>query len=101
MVISGREDGYDGLIPKYSGGRPSKLSDEQKVQLKEILKERDDWITKEIKYLILKEFVVEYSLMQIHGILKKFGMKFAKPYPHDYRKPVNAEDTLKKDTSNR
>lgn len=95
------EDGYDGLIPKYSGGRPSKLSDERKVQLKKILKERDDWTTKEIKYLILKEFDVEYSLMQIHRILKKFGMKFAKPYPHDYRKPVNAEETLKKTSSNR
>ena len=89
------------MIPKYSGERPSKLLDEQKVQLKEILKERDDWTTKEIKDLILKEFVVEYSLMQIHRILKKFGMKFEKHYHHYYRKPFNAEDTLKLNTSNR
>jgi len=24
------EEGYDGLIPKYGGGRPSQLSDEDK-----------------------------------------------------------------------
>lgn len=84
------------MTPKYSGGRPSKLSDEKKIKLKKILKKRDDWTTKEIKDLILKKFDIEYSLMQIHRILKKIGMKFAKPYPHDYRKNVDSEDILKK-----
>jgi transposase len=29
-------------------------------------------------------------------ILKKFKMNHAKPYPHDYRRPKDAEDLLKK-----
>ena len=31
------QEGYDGLKPKFAGGKPSKLSDTQKEQLKEIL----------------------------------------------------------------
>ena len=53
-----------------------------------------------IKDLPIKDMRTEYSLMQIHRMLKKFGMKFAKPYPHDYRKPDDAENNLKKDSSN-
>jgi len=41
------EDGYEGIIPRFAGGRPSKLTDEEKIELKEILKERDNWSTKE------------------------------------------------------
>jgi putative transposase len=90
------EEGYSGLIPRYSGGRPSKLSDEQKEQLKIILKERDNWTTEEVRELIFREFDVEYTPKQIRIILKKFKMKHAKPYPHDYRRPKDAEDLLKK-----
>lgn len=56
------EDGCEGLIPKYGGGRPSKLTSEQKEDLKRILTERDDWTNSEIKDLIQNKFGVEYSL---------------------------------------
>ena len=89
-------EGYEGLKPKFAGGKPSKLSEDQKDQLKEILNKRDDWTTEEIKKLISKEFKVEYSLKQIRIILRLFGMKLAKPFPHDYRRPDDAEEILKK-----
>lgn len=89
-------DGYSGLIPKFAGGKPSKLSDDQKKQLRTMLNTRDDWTTEDVRRLILKEFNVEYTLKQIRVILKGFGMKFAKPFPHDYRRPDDAEDILKK-----
>jgi putative transposase len=92
------KEGYEGLKPKFAGGKPSKLSDDQKEQLKKILNKRDDWTTDEIKKLISDEFMVEYSLKQIRIILKKFGMKLAKPFPHDYRRPDDAEEILKKTT---
>lgn len=92
------KEGYEGLKPKFAGGKPSKLSDDQKEQLKKILNKRDDWTTDEIKKLISDEFMVEYSLKQIRIILRKFGMKLAKPFPHDYRRPDDAEDILKKTT---
>lgn len=95
------KEGYAGLKPKFAGGKPSKLSGAQKEQLKEILNKRDDWTTEEIKKLILEKFLVEYSLKQIRIILRKFGMKLAKPYPHDYRRPGDAEEILKKPSRNK
>jgi len=84
--------GYEGLIPKYAGGKPSKLSDGQKDQLEMKLKKQDNWTTNEVRNLIFDEFKVEYSLKQVRLILKNYGMKNAKPYPHDFRKPENAEE---------
>jgi len=88
--------GYEGLIPEFGGGRPAKLTEEQKEKLKEMLKERESWTTKEVQELIEGEFGVVYSSWQVRRILRSFGMKYAKPYQKDYRKPDNAEDTLKK-----
>ena len=88
--------GYEGLIPKFGGGRPSKLKEEQKEKLKEILKERDSWTTKEVQELIKEEFGITYSSWQVRRILRSFGMRYSKPYQKDYRKPENAEENLKK-----
>jgi len=90
------KDGYTGLIPKYAGGRPSKLIDEQKEELKALLQHRDDWTTGEVRKLIKGKYGVEYTLKQIRVILRKFGMKCGKPYPRDYRRPDNAKEILKK-----
>jgi len=91
------EDGYDGIIPKFAGGRPSKLIDVHKEELKKILEERGNWTTKDVQLLISKKFGVEYSAKQIRIILSGFGMNYAKPYQFDYRKPKDADDILKKD----
>ena len=59
--------------------------------MKAILKERDDWRTKEV---IKNRFGVECSLRHVSRILKSFGMKCAKLYQRDYRRyrrPENAE----------
>jgi len=90
------ESGYGGLIPRYAGGRPSKLSDHQKEKLQLLLKEKDVWTTDEVRLLISNEFSVEYTLKQVRIIAKNFGMKYAKPFTLDYRKPPNAEQILKK-----
>ncbi len=95
------QEGYEGLKPRFSGGCPSKLTDAQKEKLKTILHVRDDWSTKEVQELIYNEFKVQYTIKQILVILKKFGMHHGKPYTHDYRRPEDAEDRLKKLTANR
>ena len=89
-------ESYEGLIPKYAGGRPSKLSDEQREILKSTLDKRDDWTTEEVRELIYDDFNVTYTSKRIREILKGFGMKHGKPYCHDYRKPKDSEETLKK-----
>ena len=88
--------GYDGIIPRYAGGRPSKLTQQQKNELRQLLTRKENWTTKEVKELISKEFSVDYTLKQIYIILRDLGMNFGKPYPRDYRRPSNAEDMLKK-----
>jgi len=90
------EKGYGGLIPQYAGGRPSKLTEDQKGRLVELLKQNDTWTTEEVRELISKEFSVEYTSKQIRIILKNMGMRCAKPFSHDYRRPTNAEEILKK-----
>ncbi len=90
------EDGYDGLIPRYAGGRPSKLSAQQREKLLLLLKGKDIWTTDEVRHLIMKEFDVEYTPKQVRIIVKKLGMKYAKPFTFDYRKPPDAETILKK-----
>ncbi|MEM3265271.1 MAG: winged helix-turn-helix domain-containing protein [Thermoplasmata archaeon] len=45
--------------------------------------------------LILEKFGVVYSERQVRRILKKLGMRHAKPYPIDYRIPKDADKILK------
>lgn len=90
------DKGYEGIIPRYAGGRPSKLTQQQKNELRQLLKQKESWTTKEVKELILREFNVDYTLKQIYIILRDIGMNFGKPYPRDYRRPTNAEELLKK-----
>jgi len=89
------QDGYKGLIPKYARKGPSKMSEEQKGMLKEKLKD-GQFTTAQVRNIIIEQFGIEYTMKQVWVILKKMGMRHAKPYPHDKRRPGNAEDILKK-----
>jgi putative transposase len=72
------DSGYEGLMPRHGGGRPTKLSEVQREQLKVLLLQRDRWTTGEVKDLINREFGVEYTPKQIRIILKKLGMGYAR-----------------------
>ena len=89
-------EGYAGIVPKYAGGRPPKLSEQQKEELWEFLHTRDYWTTSEVKHLILLKYSIEYSMDQIRRILKNYMMQFGKLYPQDYRRPDDAEKIRKK-----
>lgn len=89
-------EGFEGLIPRYAGGHPSKLTDEQKTELLELLREKEHWTTVEAQHLIQSHFGVAYSLDQVRRILKSFGMSYGKPYPQDHRRPADAKRLLKK-----
>jgi putative transposase len=89
-------EGYEGLVPRFGGGRPAKLSDEDMESLCVLLRERDDWTLGEIKDLILEDFGVDYHVSQVSRILHGLGMKCGKPYQNDYRQPLDASEILKK-----
>jgi putative transposase len=75
---SWNENGFDGIIPHFSGGRPSKLTEEQKTILKDMLKLGENWTTKEVKEFISKNFGVNYSLKQIRIILHELDINYKK-----------------------
>lgn len=89
------KDGYKGLIPNFGGGRPPKLTEKQKEELKELLKIKENWMTNEVMGLIKRKFGVSYSSRQVSRILRSFSMHYSKPYPEDYRRPANAKEILK------
>ena len=89
------KDGYRGLIPRYARKGPSKMSEEQRNELKDKLKD-GQYTTARVRNIIRNEFGIEYTMKQVWVILKKMGMRHAKPYPHDRRRPKDAEDALKK-----
>jgi transposase len=88
------EQGYEGLRSRFGGGKPPKLSGSQKEKLEKKLRGKDNWLTSEVRALIWKEFEVNYGERQVARILRGFKMHYAKPYPHDYRKPENAAELL-------
>ena len=66
------KDGYVGLIPRYSGGRPTKLNDEQMNELELMLKSREKTNTEEARDLIEDHFGIHYSLKQTRIIMNSF-----------------------------
>ncbi len=89
------ESGHQGIIPRFAGGKPSKLTEEQKLDLKERLGS-GSFTTEDVRELIQTKYGVEYTSKQVRIIMRKMGLNYAKPFQHDYRRPADAEDQLKK-----
>ncbi|MDY6966448.1 MAG: helix-turn-helix domain-containing protein [Halobacteriota archaeon] len=68
-------EGYTGLIPKFGGGRPSKMTDVQREELKAILRRRRNLSLHEVKVLVEDRFGINYSEKQIGRILRSEGIK--------------------------
>lgn len=92
------EGGLEGLMPKYGGGRPSFLSDEQLKELKQILSNpEENYSIHEVQTLINEKYGIKYSYKQVWEIVrKKLAMNYSKPFPVYENKPANAEEILKK-----
>ena len=50
---------FNGLTPRFAGGKPSRLSEERKAELRSILEKMDDWTTEEVMKMIKRKFNVE------------------------------------------
>lgn len=89
-------EGIKGLIPHFGGGKPSYLSDEEKVKLDKLIQKTPNMTLKDVHALILKEFNVNYSMKQIGVIVKKLNYNYSKAYPKFSKSPENSEEILKK-----
>jgi transposase len=88
------EDGIDGLAPDWGDGRPSKLDDDERARLRELLKADQPWTTQEVLNLIEEEFDVKYHQNYIYKLLRSFDMHYAKPRPKRPERPENADEIL-------
>ena len=95
-----REEGYPGIVHPWQTtgkpvGRPPKLSEIDLALLERRLASQPHWQTKEVVALIESLWGVKLSARQVARILKeKLHVPFGKPYPHDYRRPADAEEQL-------
>lgn len=95
-----REHGYAGLChPLETGkglpGRRAALDDGELIVLRQLLEQRSGWTTAQVRELIAQHWNIDYSASQVSRILRnKLKMHFGKPYPHDFRRPPDAEMQL-------
>lgn len=89
--------GYSGLAEEHPRtGRSPKLDEWDISFLTLLLKKQSTWTTDEVQELIRQHFGVSLSLQQVSRILRdRVGMHYSKPFPHDYRRPAEAEAMLK------
>ena len=92
------DEGYDGLVPKYDGGRPGQLDDNQKEELKNTLSDKkSNYTISEVVKLIKEEYDVELSYKRVWTLVRKdFGLNYSKPLTIAHKKPKNARAELKK-----
>ena len=89
-------EGLEGLKPSFGGGRPSKLTYDQLIELDKIIEETPNMSMKDVHLIVNKKFDVDYSLKQIGKIVKKLGYNYGKAYPKFSKSPEDAEEQLKK-----
>ena len=103
------KEGWQGIMPRFGGGRPSELDKKEFKELYETiiknkpcnLMDTDDvfWDPELVREYVLKRFGVDYSYSAIWKIVReKFNLNLIKPYSKDYRKPDDAEEILKKES---
>ena len=90
------KEGLEGLKPSFGGGRPSKLTYEQLIELDKIIEETPNMSMKDVHILVNEKFNINYSLKQIGKITEKLGYNYSKAYPIFSKTPEDAEEQLKK-----
>ncbi len=88
------EDGPAALVVKYSPGRPPRLTDKQREQLRKWIVGRDPrqmqfdfalWTRQMARDLIKREFGVDYTLQAIGNILHDLGLSPQRPLVRAYQ----------------
>jgi putative transposase len=92
------EEGYDGLVPKFDGGRPGQLTEEEKIELKGILSdEKSNYTISESRKLIKELYNIDFSYNRTWTLVRKeFGLNYSKPLSIAHKRPQYREKVLKK-----
>jgi len=97
-------EGVEGLKSRSSPGRSSVLTDEQKVQLRELVVQGPDssvhnvvrWRCVDLKKEVSRRFQVEVHENTIGRWLHEMGLARLQPRPYNPKKNFEAEDIFKK-----
>ena len=89
--------GPENLLPAPNPGRPSRMTEEQKDQLKYKLMTQP-METNDVQTYIHEEFEIEYSMKQVHVILSKMGFRHAMPRQGDRNTQDDLEERYRKNT---
>ena len=87
-------EGIDGLMPEFNGGRPSKLSNMQKLEFGNILFLSEGLSMMDARQILIDKFGVEYSLTQVTKITDKLGFNYSTSRPEFIESPKNKEEIL-------
>lgn len=98
-------DGIDGLADRPKGHYQSKLTEQQKIQLKGwIIKgtnatgESVYWTLEKLKNEVLHEFDVEITTTALWKNLKKMGLTLKKPRPVHHQTDKEVQEAFKKNS---
>lgn len=94
------EEGPTGLIPRFGGAPPPKLTHQQSRDLQRLLEESQPWTNHEITQLIETKFGVSFHPGHVRRILRSvYGMSYAIPRPETPSRPENAHENAPDDDS--
>ena len=75
-------EGLKGLKSSFGGGRPSKLTYNQLIELDKIIERTPNMSMKDVHLIVNEKFHVDYSLKQIGKIVIKLGYNYSKACPN-------------------
>ena len=97
------KEGVGGLYPKPKKAKPSKLSDDQKVEVLSWVDKRCDpmgrdvhWTLERLQQAIIDSFGKRLGINTIWTWLRKEGRKLKVPRPKHYKADPNAQEAFKK-----
>jgi len=73
------DGGIEALMPETSGGRPPKLSEEQRETFREAVYECQPCTIDQLESLLEREFEVHFSRMYLQEYLQEHGFTYTKP----------------------
>lgn len=88
------ERGVDGLRPDFGGGRPSKLTDEQRAWLVDVLEQHRPLTPDHVRRLIEEAFDVSYSRRHVARLLGTLDTDYTIPRSGVPDQPDDAEEML-------
>ena len=72
------------MKPSFGGGRPSKLTYEQLIELDEIIEKTPNMSMKDVHLIVNEKFNVNYSINEEQNIHKQWILTNSKSTPQDH-----------------